>query len=386
MTRIGEENQIPWYLLNNVSDVAPVSEEVEENVGPGKQPGDDPTIDAQRVAGVVQAAGKLLELRGKFAQDLSDASRDDVAVAEHDLVSRANALARSGVPMPRELRDGLLGKSPDKPGGKGEPDAVDGIDGIDGRDPQKPSVNNAPPPGIDDMPDVNGTDEEDKPEDGKKPLTDGEIWEIIVKLIADVKENFLNIFGDAAKGYLDFGKALTDIVAKLSSWITSKDDGKNVELDVGALKDELQKLLEKYALPSKDAVLWPKQDKEGKGDIEGGSKEDAEKWAKDLGLPESSVVEQPPGSGKYVVVIDTTPITKMIESLPKGDQNGKSKMTTQQLEIWRTGFTGHENLVKTATQSMSQRFTTANATNESLVKLLSGSILSMAETFKGFSR
>ncbi|VVD77124.1 IpaD/SipD/SspD family type III secretion system needle tip protein [Pandoraea anhela] len=375
MTRIGDENTIPWFLLNGADGVTPETGDVDGSGGPEKLPGNDPSIDEQRVRGVVQGAAKLLEARAKFAQDLSDVSRDDARLAEHDLVARVNGLVHSDTPMPQDMRDELLGVTANKPDEKR------------GNDPQKPEVKNKPAPDNDQSPGVKDNEEDGAEDDpDKPPLTDGEIWAIIVKLIVDVKENFLNIFGEAAAKYLDFGKALTDIISKLSSWITSKGDGKEVELDVGALRGELEKLLAKYKLPSKDAVLWPKQ-KEGKdGEIEGGSKEDAQKWAKELGLPESSVVEQPPGSGKYVVVVDTTPIQKMIDTLPKDDKNGKAKMTTQQLEIWRTGFTGQENLVKTALQSMSQRFTTANATNETLVKLLSGSIVSMAEAFKGFNR
>ncbi|MFK0377158.1 IpaD/SipD/SspD family type III secretion system needle tip protein [Pandoraea sp. NPDC090278] len=219
--------------------------------------------------------------------------------------------------------------------------------------------------------------------------SDEEFWDMLTNLISDLKSDFLDTFEEAAKKYLELGQALTDIMSQLSSWITSGGDGKDVKLDVGKLKEALEKLLEKFKLPNPNAVLWPPQ-KEGDdgtdGGIEGGSKEEAEKWAEDLGLPDSSVVEQPPGSGKYVVVIDTGPIQTMIDTLPEGDKDGIATMTAQQLEIWRNGFTGQENQVKTTIQSLSQRYTTSNANYENLVKVLSGAIAAMSESAKAYYR
>ncbi|AKC69024.1 hypothetical protein MB84_05410 [Pandoraea oxalativorans] len=315
---------------------------------------DAPSPDHVLIDGVVTGADRFWNAFRIAGQDMGDDAWDDARMAGHDLVARAQGLAHSDVSMPQDLRDRLRG--------------------------------NAPPPSANSLGDNDiGVGNDDDP----AKWSDAEFWDAISKLIGELKHGFLDTFQGAAKQYLDFSQALTDIVSKLSSWITTRNDGKEVELDVGQLKEALDKLLEKFKLPSKNAVLWPprKNDADGKhGEIEGGTKEDAAKWAKDLGLPDSSVVEQPPGSGKYVVVIDTGPIQTMIDTLPKADDNGHATMTTQQLEIWRNGFTGQENQVKTTLQSLSQRYTTANANNENLVKVLSGAIASMSESAKGFYR
>ena len=154
-------------------------------------------------------------------------------------------------------------------------------------------------------------------------------------------------------------------------------------INIGELRKALNDILAEFKPPNKNSVLYPKQDKDS-NDIEGGTKEDAEKWARDFGLPESSVQEQPEGSGKWVVVIDTSPIDRMLDSIPKdGDEK---KMNPFELDIWRSGFTSQENQVKTMMQQLMQRYTTANSTYDNLVKVLSSTIASTLEVAKGFLR
>lgn len=374
MTSITTERFLPVATLQREDVMPPGKPENPSNGVPGPMSNDAPSPDHVLIDGVVKGVNRFWDAFQVAGQDMGEDAWDDARMAGHDLVARTQGLADSDIPMPQDLRDLLRGNAPQS-GGDGKPDAS-GIRSLGNESP--PPVNSL---GDDDI----GPDNDDDP----TKWSDAEFWDEIAKLIGELKRGFLDTFQDAAKKYLDFSQVLTDIMSKLSSWITTKSDGKEVELDVGKLKEALDKLLEKFKLPSKNAVLWPPQKKEpdGKNDeIEGGSKEDAAKWAKDLGLPDSSVVEQPPGSDKYVVVIDTGPIQTMIDTLPKADDKGKATMTTQQLEIWRNGFTGQENQVKTTLQSLSQRYTTANANNENLVKILSGAIASMSESAKGFYR
>ena len=221
------------------------------------------------------------------------------------------------------------------------------------------------------------------PEDEEDPYSDSKLWEDIAELIGDIKENYLDAYSEAVAKYLAFNKALSDLISKLSSWITTSSDGKEVTLNIGELRKALNDILAEFKPPNKNSVLYPKQDKDGE-EIEGGSKEDAEKWARDFGLPESSVQEQPEGSGKWVVVIDTSPIDRMLDSIPKdGDEK---KMNPFELDIWRSGFTSQENQVKTMMQQLMQRYTTANSTYDNLVKVLSSTIASTLEVAKGFLR
>ncbi|AKM30724.1 hypothetical protein AB870_12320 [Pandoraea faecigallinarum] len=380
------ERSAPWLMFRDVGASDVKAEGVKENRVPGRQPGDDLSPASVLLAGAVQGADKLrgalrsiddrmLDVQsGKASVDALDETLDDARLAALDLGARLKGLASSDVPIPGALREQIaefLRESPErKPGALPDDPGIRQMD-----DAPKVDAGN---------PDAAPQTDTGKEGDDKVP-TDGEIWDKLIAVIGHMKEFFLKIFSEAAKKYLEFSKALADIMSKLSGWIENQNDGKEVDLDVGKLKEALQPLLNKYKLPGKEGVLWPTQTP-GDGPIEGGAKEDAEKWAKELGLPEGSVKEQPEGSGKFVVVVDLSTIETMINTLPQGDGNGKKRMTTQELEIWRTGFTGQESVVKTQVQGLSQRYATANATNENLVKLLSGAILAMSESNKGFFR
>ncbi|AJP55956.1 hypothetical protein UC34_01050 [Pandoraea vervacti] len=392
MTESVSDRFVPWLMFQEASVKDPGVEGRKENNAPGQQSSDDLSPMASLLAGVVKSADRLgAALRsvddsmsdlkqGRVLAAALDETLDDARIAALDLGSRLKGLAGSDIPVPDALKEQLVDRFTERPGaGKGND--PDGLGTKSADDAPKTGVNNNDAP---ENKEDDADDDKTKGDDDYVPPTDGQIWDKLVEVIGHMKEEFLKIFADAAKKYLDFSKELADIISKLSGWIENKKDGKEVDLDVGKLEEALQALKEKYSLPSKNAVLWPKQE-DGDGDIKGGSKEDAEKWAKDLGLPEGSVKAQPEGSDNYVVVVDTGTIDSMITSLPKGE-NGKARMTTQQLEIWRTGFMGQESVVKTQVQGLSQRFATANATNENLVKLLSGAILAMSESNKGFFR
>ncbi|WP_170936063.1 IpaD/SipD/SspD family type III secretion system needle tip protein [Pandoraea sp. PE-S2R-1] len=86
-------------------------------------------------------------------------------------------------------------------------------------------------------------------------------------------------------------------------------------------------------------------------------------------------------SGKYVVVIDTAPLDRMIENVP-----ASGVMNPFELDIWRSGFTSQENLIKTSMQSLMQRYSTANSVYDNLVKILSATINATLEVCKGYLR
>lgn len=211
-------------------------------------------------------------------------------------------------------------------------------------------------------------------------MSNAELWEKIAEMIGKMKDDYLTVYGDAADKYLKFNDAISKIVAKLSTWIKADDKGEKVTLDVAALKAALEEVKAAFELPNPAAVLFPPQGKDADG-IEGTTKEAAEKWLKDLGLPERSLKEQPEGSGKYVVVIDTAPLDRMIENVP-----ASGVMNPFELDIWRSGFTSQENLIKTSMQSLMQRYSTANSVYDNLVKILSATINATLEVCKGYLR
>lgn len=320
---------------------------------PEKRPPGEPTAEVQDpasdedragdevlLAGALQAASGLGDRLRSLDREIrlqspTPATVDAVAVSAHDLSRRLRGLAAIDVPVPDKVRDDLS---------------------------KLMSLNEAP-----------------KPEDDPR-MNNADFWDQIAEAIAQIKSEYLDAYGDAADKYLKFNEAISKIVAQLSSWIKADSKGEKVTLDIAALKAALEEVKQSFSLPNPAAVLYPPQKKDAEG-IEGTSKEAAEKWAKDMGVPEDCVKEQPEGSGKYVVVIDTGPVQRMIDNVPKDGE-----MNPFELDIWRSGFTSQENLVKTSMQSMLQRFSTATSVYDNLVKVLSSTINTTLEACKGYLR
>ncbi|MGC7404901.1 IpaD/SipD/SspD family type III secretion system needle tip protein [Pandoraea pneumonica] len=305
----------------------------------------DPATDEDRagdvvlLAGALQAAENLGDRLRSLDREIrlqspSPATADAVAVSAHDLSRRLKGLAALDVPVNDKNRNGL---------------------GTMGSD--------------------------DDPKWWDDPAFDnGAFWKEIAEAISKLKAEYLDSYSDAADKYLKFNEAISKIVAQLSTWIKTDGKGEKVTLDIEALKAALEEVKKAFELPNPAAVLYPPQEKDA-DEIKGASKEDAEKWAKDLGVPESCVKEQPEGSGKYVVVIDTGPVQTMIDNVPK---NGE--MNPFELDIWRSGFSSQENLIKTSMQSLLQRFSTATSVYDNLVKVLSATINTTLEACKGYLR
>ncbi|QDH57969.1 IpaD/SipD/SspD family type III secretion system needle tip protein [Pandoraea pnomenusa] len=391
------DGRLPPLPLPNDLRLQPLNRLQEAGVdGPGEDgpPFDDTARDTPDDAkalseGLARSAARLLAQLEAMNDALGkrdnpgelDDLRDDVRVAALDLEARLRGLSAVDEPIAPDVRNALLDALPG-PGLRNLPPlTTDRPPGVTNLPPVAPPPSDRPKPDAEPplMPRVNNT----PPEDEKDPYSDSKLWEDIADLIGDIKDGYLDVYSEAVAKYLAFNKALSDLISKLSGWISTSSDGKEVTLNIGELRKALNDILAEFKPPNKNSVLYPKQDKDS-NDIEGGTKEDAEKWARDFGLPESSVQEQPEGSGKWVVVIDTSPIDRMLDSIPKdGDEK---KMNPFELDIWRSGFTSQENQVKTMMQQLMQRYTTANSTYDNLVKVLSSTIASTLEVAKGFLR
>ncbi|VVD64567.1 Cell invasion protein SipD [Pandoraea iniqua] len=341
---------------------------------PDTEPDDSLAGDVVLLAGALQAVGHLSDRlraldREIRVQSPTQATRDAAAVGAYDLSRRLRGLAAIDVPITDQVRDDVV-KATRRgvPGLRGNPDPeaqgnpkLQGAPDVRSESPSPETGN--PPPAADDT-----------------SMSNAELWQQIAEMIGKMKDDYLTVYGDAADKYLKFNDAISKIVAKLSTWIKADDKGEKVTLDVAALKAALEEAKAAFELPNPAAVLFPPQDKDATG-IEGASKEAAEKWLKDLGLPERSLKEQPAGSGKYVVVIDTAPLDRMIENVP-----ASGVMNPFELDIWRSGFTSQENLIKTSMQSLMQRYSTANSVYDNLVKILSATINATLEVCKGYLR
>ncbi|KVP02871.1 hypothetical protein WJ82_22055 [Burkholderia ubonensis] len=215
--------------------------------------------------------------------------------------------------------------------------------------------------------------------------SDAKLWEKIAEYIGNIGKDYLGVYENVVAQYTEFYKAYSDILSKMGGWITTGKDGNSVKLNVTALKNELQKLHDKYSLPSSAGVLFPAKNSDG--NLQGANKDKAEEWADALGLPRSCVQEFPAGSGKYAVAVDMTPIDTMMRNLGglgSADNDGNVGLDNAKFQAWQSGFKAQEENLKTTLQTLTQKYSNSNSLYDNLVKVLSSTISACMETCKSF--
>jgi|MedtruStandDraft_1076414.scaffolds.fasta_scaffold00815_6 invasin D len=214
--------------------------------------------------------------------------------------------------------------------------------------------------------------------DQKKTVEDKVLWEKIANAIGQIGEEYLGVYENVVSNYTDFYTAYSEILSQMGTWITPGADGNKVKLDVGKLLTALNKLKTDYSLPNKAAVLFPTQS--DSGGITGSDIDTAKQWAKELGLPDSCVK---PVNGKYVVVVDLTPVDAMIRDAGALG-SGVVEMDNAKFQAWQAGFKAQEENLKNTLQTLTQKYSNANSLYDNLVKVLSSTISSCLETAKSF--
>jgi len=226
---------------------------------------------------------------------------------------------------------------------------------------------------------------------------DKTLAEHVIGIIGGVKSSYYDVFEGALSKYIEFYKKFSDIISAMGKWVEKKGDNGNLVFKFGELEKVLKELMEEYTPHSGITnQLYPIDHTKNV------SKAEAEKWAKDMGLPASSVLPSPIGGDRYYVAIDTAPVKKMLESLldklkvdnegkPLLDSNGKPvhagndmEITNTQYQAWLAGFNAQEEQIKTTVQSLTGRYSNANSVYDNMIKVLSSTISTLADMAKRF--
>lgn len=211
-------------------------------------------------------------------------------------------------------------------------------------------------------------------------ISDKELWEKIAHAIGQIGEEYLEVYENVVGKYTEFYTDFSDILSQMGGWISpGGKDGNQVKLNVDALVNALEKLKTKHKLPYQNAVLFPSQS-EGSGITGVSERKVAEQWAKELGLPDSCVQLF---NGKYVVVVDLTPIEAMIRDT-RALGKGEVEIDNAKFQAWQAGFKAQEENLKNTLQTLTQKYSSANSLYDNLVKVLSSTISSCLETAKSF--
>lgn len=212
-------------------------------------------------------------------------------------------------------------------------------------------------------------------------ISDAELWDIVADTISVVGENYLGVYENVVEVYTRFYQDYSDISSSLGGWLSAGEDGNTVKLDVTSLTNMLNQLIQEYGNASEETVLFPAQS----GDtLTTATEAEARQWLDELDLPESCLVSS--GTG-YVVLIDLTPVQKMVEDLNglgRPGDDSKLEMDNAKYQAWQSGFKAQEENMKTTLQTLTQKYSNANSLYDNLVKVLSSTISSCMEAAKSF--
>ncbi|EDR1715314.1 TPA: IpaD/SipD/SspD family type III secretion system needle tip protein [Escherichia coli] len=212
-------------------------------------------------------------------------------------------------------------------------------------------------------------------------LSDAELWEMVTDKISATGEHYLGVYENVVAVYTRFYQDYSNILSALGGWLLPGKDGNNVKLDVMSLMQALNQLLQEYGSPSEKTVLFPAQ---SGGTLIGATETEARQWLEELNLPETCL--KPVGTG-YVVLVDLTPVQKMVDDLNglgRPGDDSKLEMDNAKYQAWQSGFKAQEENMKTTLQTLTQKYSNANSLYDNLVKVLSSTISSCMEAAKSF--
>lgn len=201
------------------------------------------------------------------------------------------------------------------------------------------------------------------------PLSSAQICQNVADAIADMNTNYLEVFQDAVELYASFFSDFSDLMGELYKFISANDD--RTVLDVRDFANALDQFLAKYPVnpPNDKTTLFS------------GTKEECEAWAQQFGLDASKSVKQV--NGRYVVVIDTSSVQNIRDSLNNLD-NPSQEFNVAQWQAWHANVDMQKESVSNNMQTLTQKYANASSTFDNLVKVLSSTISSLLDTDKSF--
>lgn len=194
----------------------------------------------------------------------------------------------------------------------------------------------------------------------------------ICDLIDTTKSEYYDVFEGALAKYIQFYKEFSEIVSKMGGYIHSVNDEGQLKYDFGKLYTQITALLVKYETEA-DCKLYPT-------DGTFLSEEQAQRWAKDMGLPQEGSVKK--SNEGYYISIDLNPLTSIFKNIIHYFDD--TQLYNTEYQAWLTGFNAQEDQIKTTVQSLTGRYGNANSIYDNMVKVLSSTISTLAEMSKRY--
>jgi len=209
--------------------------------------------------------------------------------------------------------------------------------------------------------------------DDKNNISASEGWGLMANKIEAMDKEYIKVYENILERYTamfgEFGELMGAITGYLDVQTDDKTGVQNFIFDekaLGAIKDLVAKF------EGAAGTLVP---------VNGGSVTQAEaiKWAEQLGLDPSKCVQRS-GNG-YCVKMDISSLTDIVKNMP----SSQAKLSTFEYQSWRSGYDAQGDRLKTAIQTLTTKYSSANGNFESLTKLLSSMINTMGDLLKALS-
>jgi len=191
-----------------------------------------------------------------------------------------------------------------------------------------------------------------------------EIWLRLAMFIGDVKKDYVDFYADLMQKYTEMYESFNENVQKASSEaVSTGDDGNNVSFDISKMQagyDAFQKDVDRLNNELGSVDGW-------------GSMTDDEKRRMTITLEPAFKVDS---NGKISFNMDQ--YNSVSGTYPSGIKNGK--VSTASYQAWLATFNAAGNAFQSNMQSFAQRYSQANNNFDTLNKILSSAISTLADS------
>ena len=216
--------------------------------------------------------------------------------------------------------------------------------------------------------------------------TERDFFDDLTDLIDLIGADYLKIYEELIQKYSDlFTEFNEKIMAKMGDWIKGVNDGKEIDFDLGEIKNELTALIAKF----KSTTIFPL------APAVGASLAEVNKWKEALGLPDACVVLASTNPISYKLVMDSSPLQTMLDSLPLGNSvvpippapwpPHTVRWDSAKFQAWQTGFNTQESELKNKLQMLTSKYSSANAYHDNFNKILSSQLSQFADMLKAYA-
>lgn len=213
-------------------------------------------------------------------------------------------------------------------------------------------------------------------------------WDFCSQLrdaINNIDNSYMRSYEFIMGQFSQFYESVANIKTMMAEYIRPGKNG-NLIIEGKRMHALISGFMNKYSSQNGEippqAILFPSPDYKNP-DGSAITQQQAEKWASEMGLSTYNVKQDK--NGNWCCTIDVSPLQEIKRSIELVFGTGADRtVDPQQYQAWATGYDTQLDKYQNFLQIITQKFTTANAVFDNLVKVLSSTITALAECDKSF--